>query len=201
MKIYMDTREPDKYRVWLREMGFLVEKVKLEQGDYMCANCIIERKEAADFVSSLVDGRLFEQAFALCTQEKIAFVVVHGEMQFDRVTKENIIGAIASLAVRHELPTIWIPDEWMAIYTIGKMLEKMNEGKYALPRLLPAKKAEMRKVGILAAILRISPSKAKALLETFGSIRRVVNASERELYLVQGIGEATARRIKAILGD
>jgi len=61
-----------------------------------------------------------------------------------------------------------------------------------LPRL---KSHENPKIAMLTAIPGIGVKKAEKLLEHFGSIQRIANASISELKRVEGIGEKIAREI------
>jgi ERCC4-type nuclease len=89
----------------------------------------------------------------------------------------------------------------MAMRAIAKILEKADEGKHMMPRTIPAKRGYMKKIGILSAILRIGPTKSRALLQEFKTVHGVFNATTERLQMAPGIGPATAQRIWSILHD
>ena len=64
-----------------------------------------------------------------------------------------------------------------------------------------AKRIEPQKIHLLRALPGIGAKSAKALLYHFGSIRKVVNAPEKELLEVPGIGGKTARKIQNVLKE
>jgi Fanconi anemia group M protein len=54
-------------------------------------------------------------------------------------------------------------------------------------------------LGMLAAIKGVGVERAQALLEHFGSVERVVNATVKELTEVSGVGQKTAEHIRQII--
>lgn len=74
---------------------------------------------------------------------------------------------------------------------------KLVEGDILrLPELKASKwKPEERAVGVLASFPLVGEERARRLLERFGSLREVLNASVEELCRVEGIGPKIARGI------
>lgn len=54
---------------------------------------------------------------------------------------------------------------------------------------------------IIESLPNIGPVSAKKLLEHFGTVSNVLNASEDELQEVEGIGKKTAENIRKVLDD
>jgi hypothetical protein len=52
---------------------------------------------------------------------------------------------------------------------------------------------------IIESLPNIGPVNAKALLEHFGSVGNVINASEKDLQEVEGIGKKTAENIRSVI--
>ena len=52
---------------------------------------------------------------------------------------------------------------------------------------------------IIESLPNIGPVNAKNLLEHFGSVSKVINASESELMEVEGIGKITAQNIRKVI--
>lgn len=62
MKIKIDTREQIAGIAELfSSRGFITEEAKLQIGDFIVEDLVIERKTVKDFQRSLVDGRLFSK--------------------------------------------------------------------------------------------------------------------------------------------
>jgi len=196
-KIFVDTREPAEAAELLKHY----EIKKLETGDYMTEDCLFERKSVHDLESSIIDDRLFFQVDGMLQTDKICFLVIHDSIHSVRRLKaEQVLAALASCCVRYGVHVIWLPDFQSAIKTILYISNKIREGKYMIPRV-SANKIKARKVGILSNLFRISPSKARSLLETFGTIERVLKAKEEELMIAPNIGPVTAKRIRSVLKD
>ena len=51
----------------------------------------------------------------------------------------------------------------------------------------------------MESLPNIGPVNAKNLLEHFGSVANIINASEKELQEVEGIGNKTAENIKKVI--
>lgn len=52
---------------------------------------------------------------------------------------------------------------------------------------------------IVESLPNIGPVNAKNLLEHFGTVGRIINASEKELQEVEGIGNKTAENIRKVV--
>ena len=52
---------------------------------------------------------------------------------------------------------------------------------------------------IVESLPNIGPVNAKNLLEHFGTVGRIINASEKELQEVEGIGKKTAENIRSVI--
>ncbi|MHA1615451.1 MAG: helix-hairpin-helix domain-containing protein [Candidatus Thorarchaeota archaeon] len=53
----------------------------------------------------------------------------------------------------------------------------------------------------MSNVCHVSPTVAERLFKHFGSLKRILLASESELISVPGIGPITAKRIKSLLGE
>lgn len=86
MKIVVDSREPKWLHTAMQKFGAPVFKQQkaLKIGDYETDLVIVERKGAADFIASIVDGRLFDQLnrlSAYCQRTgKAGFLFTHGNL-------------------------------------------------------------------------------------------------------------------------
>ena len=107
VKLTVDRREKQKVADLLKYYGWNVTVDHLQLGDITSEHCLIERKEFNDFISSIIDRRLFSQSRRLTYSTKPAFLLVHGVWDTKRqVTDKQIAGAIASVMVRNANPTL-----------------------------------------------------------------------------------------------
>lgn len=183
----------------------LVEQ-RLPLGDYdVDGLLLVERKTVADFSLSIVDGRLFRQATRLAQAGTRACFIVEGseaEPVEPKLSREAIQGALVSISIVFGLPVLRsaTPAEsaHLMIYAARQARRAMSSGLrksgYS-PRGLRRKRLR-----ILQSLPGIGSERAGRLLDKFGSVEDVMCADAEELAEVEGIGEATARGIREILG-
>lgn len=198
MDLYYDHRE-DKSPVpdHLRELELEIEGTHLSEGDYIVADRIcIERKSAGDFVSSLKDGRLWDQIARMRERYEVVVVLVEGKPRFPEASLE---GAYAGI-VRRGASLVRVADSEEAASFIRRLaLQEKKPKRSRRPRATrkwrgPDEVSE----DMLSAIHGISVSKAEDLLEHFGSLQKVAEADAKELQEVPGIGRKTAEEIASI---
>ncbi len=187
----------------LKSLGASVNEVNLKVGDFVCSSdgVVIERKTHSDFISSIVDGRIFEQLGHLKENYERPVIIVEGFS--DREINENALRAtIASLITKFNASFVNTKnslDTTKMVYWLAKKeQEDMNK---ALGFKQGKKPKEMKRLQeyVLSSIPGISKVLAARLLEKFGNIEQVVNASEMELSKVKGVGKKLANKIKKLL--
>ncbi len=183
-------------------------KVSVKQlplGDYVVSEAVaIERKSAEDFIQSIIDGRLFDQAKRLSESYARPIVIVEGELSsVTRNVHPNAVrGAIISLITDFGVGVIFSkgPEETTAY--IKLIAKREQEEKKRLPRLRGEKRImtlpEMQQY-IVESLPFVGPKLARELLKTFGTVEKVMTASERELARVEGIGPKRAKEIRRVL--
>lgn len=78
--------------------------------------------------------------------------------------------------------------------------EQVDEKKAVNPHgKKPAKTTYEQQEYVLSSISGIGPNAAKLLLNEFGSLNHIFNATEEELCRVKGIGKVTAQRIRSVM--
>ncbi|ADC64286.1 ERCC4 domain protein [Ferroglobus placidus DSM 10642] len=202
--IFVDDREPEKVFRMLEEAGVEYEIRRLEVGDFLVVHesyeVAVERKSAEDFVNSTIDGRIFRQHYLLSSRYNLSFIFIIGSIEEvlvrREIRREAVIGALISLAVKKEkgqVVPITFENEFDSILALKYIDSKIRKGEL---RVFPRVKAkEDYQIAMLTAIPGIGEERAKRLLEKFGNLQRIANASLYELMRVEGIGEKYARRI------
>jgi Fanconi anemia group M protein len=133
-------------------------------------------------------------------------VMIEGDpaqMYTERNINPNAIrGAISSIAVNFGIPIIYTtgPEDTAAfIYVIAK---REQEGKIKEIALRGEKRAmslsEWQRF-VVESLPNVSSVLAKRLLLHFGSVEAVLNAQEKELQEVEGVGDKKAKRIGEII--
>lgn len=205
MKIRVDYREKASGIIdLLVSDGVRVEVCKIPYGDYIIHDAItIERKTARDFVISIIDGRLFNQVSGLKKHCRNPVVLIEGnpyrtELDFDPM---SVRGALVSIQAIWHVPVIFSrskEDTRDLLMMIGRQ-EKKDSDVVPLRGGYRPKRLKTRQLYILQGLPGVGPMLAKRLLEHFGSITGVVNASITELAKVEGLGEASAGKIREVL--
>lgn len=187
----------------------------LETGDFKIGQTLlIERKTWPDFALSIIQGRLFRQALRLSRAVRdrnveVAMFIIEGpewEMEKLNVSREALIGAITSLQIKFALPVFRTinPSEtlkqielayrqWVRDQDLSERSFPPRHGKFS------PKNRRRNQVFILQGLPGIGASRAQDLLNHFGSVARVFEASLTELRQVKGIGKETAGSIREIL--
>ena len=202
VKIIVDTRENAIIKMELNRLDINIEEQMLDIGDFVLSEDVcVERKTLKDFVASIIDGRLFPQLIQLKQKYSKPILILEKGAQLDRISQNAFFGALASVITDFNIPLIITEsteESAALLYVIAKREQtekkksvKVREGEK------PVNIKEVQKY-ILAGIPSVSAVLATRLLEKFGTLQNVFNASEDELLEVKGIGEVIAKRIKEI---
>lgn len=183
--------------------GVTVEVSALEIGDYhVHPSLVVERKSAGDFLASILDRRLFEQAKHLRESGARAVILIEGNPYTDRRLHENaVVGALSYLVAIEEFSVIPTAHPAHTAFTLHRMALHAQHGLgYTLPLRCkkPASLADRQRF-LLEGAPGLGPERITALLKHFGSPRAIFAASREELMKVEGIGKGTVDALFEIL--
>jgi Fanconi anemia group M protein len=203
VRIIVDERESEIFDEEFKKRGALVERRVLLIGDFLCSErLVVERKTRDDFEASIIDGRLFSQLTNLVENYERAVLIVEGEQSCGRIRKEALLGAYASVLADYGVSLFFTRDQ-LATVDLVFALAKHEQFGQKRPLRIYAKRKTLTLAQTQRAIVEmfpmIGPKSAKALLEHFGNIENIVNASEKELRAVEGIGGKRAKVLKSVL--
>ena len=205
MRVTIDYREKASGLVELLRCEEVdIEIAKVAYGDYLINDAItIERKTGRDFLISLIDGRLFSQMSNLKRYCMHPVLLIEGspfktDLAFD---ERAIRGALISIQAIWYVPVLYSrskEDSRDIMLMIGKQEEACSNviplrGGYRPRRL------KSRQLFILQGLPKIGPRAAKRLLDHFGSVSAVMNATAESLMEVDGIGRVSAEKIREVL--
>lgn len=204
-KIFVDPREREMGKL-LEAQGLEVTLKNLEVGDYIVSDRVaIERKTAEDFVASIIDPErnLFRQISDLSrTYEKPVLILEGRDLYTRQVNPNSIRGALAAIAVDYGIPIIPTESREETASVIAMLsAREYKEGRE--PKLHGHKTARTLKEQqeyLVSAIPSVGPSVARNLLKHFGSIEKVMTASQDELQQVELVGPKIAERIRELIG-
>ena len=82
----------------------------LPVGDYIVApETVVERKTISDLISSIFDGRLFDQCSRLKEHYQFPILIIEGDIdEIEELTENPLVfyGAISSIAIDFKIPVI-----------------------------------------------------------------------------------------------
>lgn len=182
----------------------LVSK-QLDVGDYVVSSRIgVERKFVDDFLNSLLSGHLFAQLQRLRDAYARPVLILEGKGLFTKrnINHRAIYGSLISIVVDFGIPVLSTADAHETadlLFVMAKREQRQEKKSVALRGGKPSFSDSERQRFIVEGLPNISSVMAKRLLSHFGSIRAIVNASEKDLQEVAGIGKQTAQSIYEIL--
>ncbi|MCG6940861.1 MAG: nuclease [Thiohalocapsa sp.] len=204
VRIVVDDREPAAAvsAALQRHPHVELRVERLPIGDYRVDELLLfERKTLPDLAQSIKDGRLFGQALRLLNEPLQAAIILEGrgrDLAASHMRREAIQGALAMLTVQMGLPLLRAADadETAALILLAAR-QRRAWASGAPPRhgRRPRGKERLQS-HILQGLPGIGASRARHLIERFGSVEAVITASAEKLTTVAGIGKATAAAIR-----
>jgi len=202
--IVVDTREKQSLiSANLLNQKANIEYKKLEIGDYLIGETIVERKTFSDFVSSMIDKRLFSQLREIKKYPKY-FIIIEGfYYQYDdfNVSENAIKGMMLSIATDFQVPIIFTENEEDTakfLILTAKRCEKPKRDNSLRQSKTPRTKNEERQF-VLEGFAGIGPVTAKELLDKFKSLRSIFNATEKELKQIENFDENKIKKFRELL--
>ena len=200
--VCVDYRE-EKIANLLEKMGCKIVRMNLPIGDFVVNDVGIERKSFEDFISSIIDGRIFEQANSLSSAFKKPIIIVEGFGVVERIHENSFYATLAYIVSKSNVTIFRTKNEEETAKLIYWIARKEFENSGNVGFKIKEKKVSVQNIQerILAAFPGISTVLSKRILKKFGSLKKFFNASEKELMEVDGIGEKTAKRIRKIIEE
>jgi len=205
MQIRIDTREPvTAVAAFTAIPDIVIERAELRVGDYeLSSTACVERKEAGDFVASILDGRFIPQGRLLSEAYPMSFWIVEGDPFTTRsaITPAAIAGALSYVCAilgSTVIRTSSVQETALVVSTIARHIQ---EGLGYVPNMRPGKPTSTSAFAefLVSGLPGIGGGKARALLDHFGSPERVFTATVDELAAVKGIGSKRAAEIRTVL--
>lgn len=212
--ILIHPNEPKEIRDYLVSEKIPVREDSKLPFDYLVAvnnfRVAVERKESPDFIQSIKDGRLFEQLYYMSALTPRSYLVIIGNITMglleSNFPRQAYIGAIISITLKRspdgvqgDTNIITLDSSADFMLFLRLLHRKLEEGDFVrLPRAR-APKADLKSLAVstLSTLPGVGEKLAQRLAERFGSIYRVVTASEEELASV--LGEKRAKRVYTFL--
>lgn len=203
--IYADSREGNS-RVLreLTKLGVDIEIKTMAVADYQITDEVgIERKTASDFISSIADKRLYKQAKEMVEEFEKPVLILEGDNLYSGFMNPNAIrGALSAIAIDFGIPIIPTrsPDDTAAMI---RRIAIREQSQARPPVQVRTEKKPLtfleQQLFIVESLPNVGPVNARKLLEEFGSVKEIINATEDDLQKVDGIGKKIAKSIKKVV--
>jgi len=202
--IITDVREnKSSIKDYLENLGAMVKTLPLKVGDFICSERVcVERKTGNDFISSIVDGRLFEQAEELKENFDKPIILVEGDYYAGGMNENAIKATLASIILNYEIPVIMTKDEKETARTILWLAkrEQITSGiEVGIKGRKKPKTFKDLQEHVISGLPGVSVILSKRILRKFKTIKSLANATEKELVEVDGVGKALAKRLHEVL--
>jgi ERCC4-type nuclease len=179
----------------LERSGVDVERVRLAGGDYLVGKGVaVERKATADLARSIASGRLWRQLVELDRTHQRVYLLEGPRLGDRAVSADGLRGALLQVLDGGAM-LLWSAGpresaDWLR--RLACRLQRDRHRPRARARARPARKP----ADVLATVPGISPTRAAALLDRYGSIAAVAGASDADLRSISGIGVTRARALR-----
>ena len=219
-KLKIDSREHSELAEMVihncRKLNVPYEKEWLDIGDYTFADVCFEAKSTFDFLQSVINKRLWNQLDNMDAKFMNNVVIVYGSFNDAlenhlhyvnnkagqaRMLRNKFDGAFGKIILDTDANIIWVSSARQAARLIAVVC-KMHpiDREIHTPSIIRKRIATTDlRIDVLCTIKGISPKKAKLLIERFGSIMEIGEASVEEICQLEGFGKVTAKRLIDVL--
>ncbi len=205
MKIYIDDREDIKRQESIKKYFPQVCTVKrLQVGDILiqkedCDICI-EVKTISDYCSSITNRRLQKEVLAMKEVYSYSFVLIYGDWnkidrRYCKMSDKQRYSNIISIMQRYHVPCIVADNEDDFLLCIELIIETVNRS------MEPIEKPNVRDTvgnpmeNVLIGLPSCGPKTARKLLDNFGNVQNIFNATEEELNTIPRLSKKTKQAI------
>jgi ERCC4-type nuclease len=166
-------------------------------------NAAIERRTASAFLRGIQDKTLFTSAIHLRERYDIAVLVVEGPTDYAHTAfhPQAVRGALTSMLIAYGLTVLSSPDMQETAALIAMMARQLQVG---IPEIsLNYKRKATDLADLQRRVIEMLPgcgvALARDMLQTFGSIKRIVGATPTDLSRMHGIGAKRSAEIHNVL--
>jgi ERCC4-type nuclease len=191
----------------LAEMGFTVEPIQEDEGNVdryiLSERLAVERRTGSAFARGIQDKTLFTSAIYLREHFEIPILIVEGPIHqsHSAFSPQAIRGALTAMMLVYGIHVPSTPDVDETVAMLAMLARQEQVGVPEIS-LIPKRKA-MDLADMQRRVIEMLPgcgmTLARDLLQRFGSVRRIVSATESELRTMRGIGAKRAAEIHRVL--
>ncbi len=185
LHIVVDHREPEKLKKRLVKLGMKVEEQQLDIADYIVSDKVAcERKTGTDFITSLMDNRLFEQIDRLIETYEQPFLLLEDlSSAFERTEwkkrKKHVYGALTYIFLRRQVPVIptsQMSETAIALNRIASWVQEDHDDPIIARKSPKARSLRDNQLFFLQGLHNTGLKKANILIDKFESPIEVLKA-------------------------
>lgn len=205
LRIIVDERERKSgIPELLRSIGLNLELKSLPVGDYIVGpETVVERKSIPDLMSSVFDGRLFDQCARLKEHFQFPIVLMEGNVdEIEEIIDNPLIfyGAVSKVALDFKIPIIPTPNAKHTAKLLISLCTKKEASKGPfLKKIRKSTDVQRQQLSVLCSLPGVGEKLAIRMLEKFGSPLKVLSSTTSDLGKVEGLGKTRAEKIKKML--
>lgn len=205
LRIIIDDRERKSgIPELIKKIGINVEIKTLQVGDYIVSpETVVERKSIQDFMSSIFDGRLFDQCNRLKENFQFPIILLEGNVdEIEDITENPLVfyGAMSTIVIDFKIPIIPTPSASdTAKLLVAMCSRKESTNGHYLKKIKKSTNIEKQQLSVLSSLPGVGEKTAIRMLEKFGTPLQVFGASVTDLSKVSGLGNERAKKIKKML--
>ena len=211
MQIQIDSREQSRIQSakdYYTKQGLDVEVCQLEIGDYIFDNKVsFEFKTIPDFIASIQNGKIFNQAINMAENYDYHYVIIQGDehtrsralgmsRNYIPINISQYLGALASLNRFTTVIESYNPIVEEAYYRMLTTAAKAIQTK-PIVKKFPRKHKNPAFNYLCYCVYGINAKKAEIIVNAYDlkSISDLTSLTFEELCYIDGIGEKTARTV------
>ncbi len=201
------TKPSGKPAVLLAQMGIGVLSVVEDEGNVdryiISPRLAIERRTGSSFLRGIMDKTLFTSAVFLREHFELPILIVEGEVNYEYsgFDPQAVRGALSAMMLEYGISVLSTASTVETASLIAMMARQEQIG---IPEIsmIPKRKATDL-LDLQRRVIEMLPecgmTLARELLQHFGSVERIVAASQEELLQCRGVGERKAAQIHQVL--
>jgi len=201
------TKPKGKPAAMLAEKGIRIAPIEEDEGNVdryiLSKRLAIERRTGSGFLRGIMEKTLFTSAIYLREHFDVPVLMVEGQVNYEYTMfdPQAVRGALSSMMLLYGLNVLSTADMEETVELITMMARQEQIGIPEIS-LIPKRKAadlpdmQRRVIEMLPGCGMVM---ARDLLQYFGSVKRIVNATEEEFRKVRGIGAKKAAEIYRVL--
>jgi len=193
----------------LADLGVEVVPVVEDEGNvdrYVLSKRVaVERRTGSGLLRGIMDKTLFTSAVYLREHFAVPILIVEGAVNYEHsaFNPQAVRGAVTSMMLEYGLSVLATPDLDETVRVIAMMARQEQVG---IPEIsFTPKRAARDLADQQRRVVEMLPGAgmvlARELLQHFGSVRRIAEATEDELRAMRGIGARKARQIVKVFAD